>query len=88
MKNCIKCNHKFTFNDRLKSILNLKGYLKCSEWNSVYKSKVKVYRAIYTFLVIVICSMVYDNTILKPNISNFIFIVVPILLLFDDLPHR
>lgn len=91
MNNCIECNHKFTFYDRFKSLSNLSGHLKCPDCSSVYKPKANIYRGIYTLLVLVVSNMVISNIAFKVYILNFILhmvIIVPILLLFDILPHR
>ena len=91
IKNCIECNHSFTFHDRLKSILNLKGYLKCQQCNSVYRPEPNLYRGIYSGLVIFIVLTVFNYI----DFSNYIlglilliFILVPVLSLFYVLPHR
>lgn len=92
MKNCVQCNHRFTFYDRLKTLFNLKGYLKCPKCNSVYKPISNIYRAIYYFLVFFISPMIiFNNLTLSNSMLRFILymlIVTPILLLFDVLPHR
>lgn len=91
MKSCIECNHKITFYERLKSSLNFKGCLKCSQCKSVYKPAPTPYKGIYYFLVIFISSMLSSNILLTNSILKFllyVFIVVPILLLFDVLPHK
>ncbi|MGL5750188.1 MAG: hypothetical protein ACRCXT_06650, partial [Paraclostridium sp.] len=91
MKNCIKCNHRFTFKDRLKSILNLRGNLKCRACKAIYKPKSNIYRAIYVGIVTFIMMMIFFDI----NISNntlkwgiYMVTIFPIYLLFDVLPHR
>lgn len=91
MKSCTECGNKFTFYDKLKSILNFKGYLRCKKCNSVYKPEPNVYRGIYSGLVVFISIIGFDyiplnNFTLKLilNISILIFI----LSLFYLLPHR
>ena len=51
MKNCIQCTNKITFYERFKSVINPKGYLKCSKCGSIYKPTLNIYRNLYTFLV-------------------------------------
>ncbi|GAA0085958.1 hypothetical protein UT300007_23970 [Clostridium sp. CTA-7] len=91
MRICIECNHRFTFYDRLKSILNLKGYLKCQQCNSVYKPKPNIYNGIYSGLVVFTAMIGFDYI----TLNNFtlklilqIFILVLFLSLFYVLPHR
>ncbi|WP_411168509.1 TIGR04104 family putative zinc finger protein [Clostridium sp. MB05] len=91
MRNCIECNHKFTFHDRLKSMLNLKGYLKCQQCNSVYKPKPNIYMGIYTGLVVFISIIGFDYVTLsnfKLKLILHIFILILVLSLFYVLPHR
>ncbi len=91
MRSCIECNHKFTFQDRLKSIINLKGYLKCPQCNSAYKPKPNIYMGIYTGLVVFITSIGFDYITLsniKIKILLHIFILFIVLSLFYLLPHR
>lgn len=72
MKNCIECNHRFTFYDRLKTIFNLRGHLKCPQCNSVYKPKANAYRGIYYFLVTFIAMTVFD----KVTLNNYILYII------------
>lgn len=73
MKNCVQCNHRFTFYDRLKTLFNLKGYLKCPKCNSVYKPISNIYRAIYYFLVFFISPMIiFNNLTLSNSMLRFI----------------
>ena len=91
MKSCTECNHKFTVYDRLKSILNFKGYLKCQQCNSVYKPKPDIYMGIYTGLVVFITSIGFDYITLsnfKIKILLHIFILFIVLSLFYISPHR
>lgn len=91
MRNCTECNHKFTFYDRLKCIFNLKGRLKCAECKSIYKPKANIYKGIYYFLVSFVSMNVYGNIELNNYILKsilYMLTIVPILLLFDVLPHR
>lgn len=90
IKNCIQCNKRFSFLNRLKSFTN--GNLKCSHCNAVYKPKHNVDRGIY-FAIIYIANIIVFNHIIILN--NFmlqlklqiliIFIAYP---LFDLLPNR
>ena len=91
MKICTECNHKFTFYDRLKNILNFKGYLKCKQCNSVYKPKHNIYRGVYTGLAVFITSFGFNYITLsnfKIKILLHFFILFIVLSLFDLLPHR
>ena len=91
MKNCIECTHKITFYERFKSIINPKGYLKCSKCGSIYKPTLNVYRNLYTFLVFFIGFIINSNINLKNHILRFalyMIIVFPILILFDILPNK
>ena len=91
MNNCIECNHRFTFSDKLKSAIRLKNYLKCPKCNSVYKPEITFCRWIYYFLVILISLRISTNI----KLNNFLvkgilcfLIVTPILLLYEVIPHR
>ncbi|MDK2584563.1 hypothetical protein QOZ83_01705 [Romboutsia sedimentorum] len=89
MKNCIECNYKFTFKDRLKS--TLRGRLKCKDCKSEYREKPSIYSFIYTFLVLFIVMMLqsemkFENSIL--NMAAYMIVTVPTLLLFSIVPHR
>lgn len=91
MKNCIKCNHNFIFKDRLKTLLNLNGYLKCTQCGAVYKQKANMYRGIYYALVIYTYMMVFSNITLNNFVLECVlqmFLTIITLLLFDLLPHR
>lgn len=91
MKNCIECNHRFTFSDRLKSVFEKKAYLKCPECNSSYKPKVTWYRWIYSFLVFFITLRLWNRVELNSLLLECIIyalIVTPILLLYDVIPHK
>ena len=91
MKSCIECNHEFIFNERLKSLLSFKGYLKCQQCNSVYKPEPNIYRGIYSGLVVFISISGFDYIPLRNSILKFIldiFILVFLLSLFYILPHR
>lgn len=91
MKNCIECNHKFTFKDRLKSMSNLKGYLNCPQCNSVYKPEPNLYRGIYYGLVMFILLTVFNYIDFSNYILGLVLIIlilVPVLSLFCVLPHR
>ena len=86
MKSCIECNHEFTFNERLKSLLSFKGYLKCQQCNSVYKPEPNIYRGIYSGLVVFISISGFDYIPLRNSILKFILVFL--LSLFYILPHR
>lgn len=91
MKNCTECNYKFKFGNRLKTICNLKGNLKCHKCKTVYKPKSNIYRGIYYGVVTFTSLTVSENIILKDSMLKFILyiiIVMPILLLFEILPHK
>lgn len=91
MRNCIECNHKFTLYDRLKGLLNLRGYLKCQQCNSVYKPNQNIYMGIYTGLVIFISINVFDYIILGNFVLDIvlhIFILFIVLSLFYVFPHK
>lgn len=88
MKNCMECNYKFTFKDRLKS--TLKGKLKCIDCDSEYREKPSIYSFLYYFLVLFIAIMLQDELKLKNSFLSFIIYMlftVPILLLFTLVPH-
>lgn len=91
MKGCTECNYKFTVYDRLKSLLNFKGYLKCKKCNSIYKPNPNIYRGVYTGLVVFIISFGFNYI----NLSNFkikillhFFTLFICLSLFNLVPHR
>lgn len=92
VRNCTECNHKFTFYDRLKCILSLKEHLKCTECNSIYKSKANVYRGIYTFIILISNMFVFNNIIILNDfmlkIKLQILMIIITFPLFDLLPHR
>ena len=85
MKNCTKCNHKFTTLDRLKSTLRLNTYLQCPNCNSKYKPQLTIYRFIYYLLVFAICfNIELDNFILE--LIVFALVATPLLMFYDVLP--
>ena len=91
MRNCIECNHRFSFFDRLKSFFSIKGYLRCPECNSSYKPKVTWYRWIYVFLAFYITFGLFNIIELHSFILECILyalIVTPIIFLFDAIPHK
>lgn len=91
MKNCIECNHRFTFSDRLKSVFEKKAYLKCPECNSGYTPKITVYRGIYDFLVFFITLRLWNRVELNSLLLEcilYVLIAIPILSLYDVIPHR
>lgn len=91
MNNCIECGYKFTFVDRLKIYLNLKGNLTCPQCKSVYRDNFNIYRGIYNGLVTSIFMMISFKVNLSNNVLKFILyttIYLIILILFDVIPHR
>ncbi len=90
--NYTECNHKFTFYDRLKCILNLTEHLKCTKCNSIYKPKANVYRGIYIFTILILNIFVFNNIITLNDfmlkIKLQILIIIVTFPLFDLLPHR
>ncbi|MDK2562330.1 hypothetical protein QOZ84_02120 [Romboutsia sedimentorum] len=89
MKNCIECNYKFTFKDRLKS--TLRGRLKCKDCKSEYREKPSIYSFIYYFLVLFIVMMLEDEMEFQNSILDmvaYMIVTVPALILFSIVPHR
>lgn len=91
MKNCIECGYKFTFVDRLKIYLNLKGNLTCPQCKSVYRDNFNIYRGVYYGLVTFISMMIFFEVNLSNAVLKYILymtIYLTILILFDVIPHR
>lgn len=91
MKNCTECNYEFTFSDRLREAISFRPRLKCKKCNSVYKQQYTIYKVIYSSIIIFISLIVFDNIFLTNHILNYtlyILITVPILIIFDLLPHK
>ncbi|MGX4601741.1 TIGR04104 family putative zinc finger protein [Faecalimicrobium sp. JNUCC 81] len=91
MKNCIECNHEFTYLDRLKTIFSFNLSLKCPKCNSLYEKENNLCRGGYYVLIIFLGMFIYDYI----DIDNFIletliYIIIAILaiLLFDIFPHK
>ncbi|MGX4601730.1 TIGR04104 family putative zinc finger protein [Faecalimicrobium sp. JNUCC 81] len=89
MKNCTECNYKFTLSDRLKGSFFSK--LKCKNCNALYKEKNTIYSLIYYSSIVLIFFIVRGRVGLENPTLNFILymiIAVPIVLLFNFIPHK
>ncbi|MBC5996556.1 hypothetical protein EAI30_05580 [Romboutsia ilealis] len=91
MKNCMECDYKFAFSDRLKMTFNLRGSLTCPKCKSVYRDNFNFYRGIYYGLVTFVSMIIFSEVTLSNSTLKsilYMIIVLPILLLFDLMPHR
>ena len=59
MKNCMECDYKFAFSDRLKMTFNLRGSLTCPKCKSVYRDNFNFYRGIYYGLVTFVSMIIF-----------------------------
>ena len=86
MRNCMKCNYKFTYLDALKASINFKGYLRCQKCNSAYKAENNLCRGIYYISIFFLDMWLYDYMSIENFILKYIIyaiIVVLAILSFD-----
>lgn len=76
MRNCMKCNYKFTYLDGLKASINFKGYLRCPKCNSAYKAENNLYRGIYYISIIFLGMWLYDYMDIENFILKYIIYVI------------
>lgn len=91
MKYCIECNHEFTMFDRIKSVMRLTPYLKCTNCNLKYKPVLTIYRWLYNFLVILASLQIFTNVEFNSMLLKyivFVLILTFIFMLYDVFPHK
>lgn len=91
MKNCTKCNYRFTIFDKLRSGFRTKECLKCPECNSLYKPKMTFVRITYMFFAIFSSLWVNDSIKWNSDILKAIATatsVVVLLTIYNVIPHK
>lgn len=88
MINCEKCSEKISFASKLKSFTNIRGDIKCTYCNTLYRPINNFHRFTYNFILSAVAGFLISIT--ENPVKVFIFFIgyIVLLLLLNLIPQK